>query len=304
MRIKQMLYADSSLGKVQAVFSPKVKHRARVQLTIGQRTRVFPGVAREPVADHWLSRGTRARGAKPFFSAASALADLKSQACPEHFHGVEIKLGIKRALDVGGLAEAMLLTREQKIADWCPAVAQRLDHCLSLVRRHYRILVALEEDDGARKALGMKKRRAFAIECLVLRVRADQPIKVVRLELMGIARKRGDIAHAVITGAAREHIVEHERSERCVAASAAAADHHAISIHAGALSQKLCAVNTVINVDDALVEVKSVSVGPVKTTAASVIHVEHRNASARPVLDAEVKCRGGGRGRTTVALDK
>ena len=84
MRIKQMLYADSSLGKVQAVFSPKVKHRARVQLTIGQRTRVFPGVAREPVADHWLSRGTRARGAKPFFSAASA----KSQACPKHFHGV------------------------------------------------------------------------------------------------------------------------------------------------------------------------------------------------------------------------
>jgi hypothetical protein len=45
MRIKQMLYADSSLGKVQAVFSAKVKHRARVQLTIGQRTRVFPGVA-------------------------------------------------------------------------------------------------------------------------------------------------------------------------------------------------------------------------------------------------------------------
>jgi hypothetical protein len=121
MRIKQMLYADSSLGKVQAVFSAKVKHRARVQLTIGQRTRVFPGVAREPVADHWLSRGTRARGAKPFFSAASA----KSQACPKHFHGVEIKLGVERALDVGGLAEAMLLTREQEIAHWCPAVSGR-----------------------------------------------------------------------------------------------------------------------------------------------------------------------------------
>jgi hypothetical protein len=84
------------------------------------------------------------------------LADLKSQACPEHFHGVEIKLGVERALDVGGLAEAMLLTREQEIADWCPAVAQRLDHCLSLVRRHYRILVALEEDHRARKAVGVK----------------------------------------------------------------------------------------------------------------------------------------------------
>jgi hypothetical protein len=40
------------------------------------------------------------------------LADLESQACPEHFHGIEIKLGVERALDVGGLAEAMLLPRE------------------------------------------------------------------------------------------------------------------------------------------------------------------------------------------------
>jgi hypothetical protein len=86
------------------------------------------------------------------------------------------------------------------------------------VRRHYRIFVALEEDHGTRKALGVKKRRTFTIEYLVLGVRADQPIEVVRLEPMGIARKRGDIAHAVITGAASEHLVEHERSERCVAA--------------------------------------------------------------------------------------
>ena len=40
------------------------------------------------------------------------LANLKPQACPEYFHGVEIKLGVERALDVGGLAEAVLLTRE------------------------------------------------------------------------------------------------------------------------------------------------------------------------------------------------
>ena len=112
MRIKQMLYADSSLGKVQAVFSPKVKHRARVQLTIGQRTRVFPGGRANPwAADHWLSRGTRARGAKPFFSARVP----KCQACPKHFHGVEIKLGVERALDVAALRKPWL-TREQEIA--------------------------------------------------------------------------------------------------------------------------------------------------------------------------------------------
>ena len=41
----------TAVGKVQAIFSAKVKHRSRIQLTIGQRTRVLPGVAREPVAD-------------------------------------------------------------------------------------------------------------------------------------------------------------------------------------------------------------------------------------------------------------
>jgi len=49
--------------------------------------------------------------------------DLKPQAYLEHFCGVEIKLGIERALDVGGLAETMLLTREQEIADGYPAAA-------------------------------------------------------------------------------------------------------------------------------------------------------------------------------------
>ena len=96
-----------------------------------------------------------------------------------------------------------------EIADWRPTVAQRFNHRLSLVWRHYRILVALEEDHGARKALGVKKRRTFTIECILLGVRADQPIEVMWFELMGIARKRSDIAHAVITGAATEHIVEH-----------------------------------------------------------------------------------------------
>jgi len=90
---------------------------------------------------------------------------------------------------------------------------------MRLRRRRASIFVALEEDHWARKALGVKQRRTFTIECLVLRVRANQPIKVVRLELMGITRERGDIAHAIITAAAREHIVENECCEHSVAAA-------------------------------------------------------------------------------------
>jgi hypothetical protein len=41
MRMEQMLYAHNSLGKVQAIFSAKAKHRSRIQLTIEQRMRVL-----------------------------------------------------------------------------------------------------------------------------------------------------------------------------------------------------------------------------------------------------------------------
>jgi hypothetical protein len=76
-------------------------------------------------------------------------------------------------------------------------------------------------------------------------------------------------------------MVEYERNEGCVAASAAAADHHAIGIDAPAPSQKLRAIDTVVDVDDAPFQVKSVPVDAAKTAAASAIHVEHGNASAR-----------------------
>ena len=69
-------------------------------------------------------------------------------------------------------------------------------------------------------------------------------------------------------------------------------DHHTIGIDAPALSQKFCTINTVVDVDDAPVELKSIPVGAAKTAATSVIHVKHRNAAARPALDAEVECRG------------
>ena len=64
------------------------------------------------------------------------------------------------------------------------------------------------------------------------------------------------------------------------------------------------AVDAVVDVDDAPVAVESLAVGAAKAGAAAVIHVEHRDAAARPVLDAEVERRGGGRGRATMALDE
>src|SRR6266446_8381185 len=69
---------------------------------------------------------------------------------PEHFHGIEGKFRIKAALDVVGLTEAMLLAREQEVADRISIAPQRLDHDLGLVRRHHGVLGALEKDHRLR----------------------------------------------------------------------------------------------------------------------------------------------------------
>jgi hypothetical protein len=38
------------------------------------------------------------------------------------------------------------------------------------------------------------ERQAFEVECLLLRVRPDQPLEIARLESVGIARQRGCVA--------------------------------------------------------------------------------------------------------------
>jgi hypothetical protein len=40
-KVDRMLYAGSNLGKAREVFQAAIKHRPRIRLTIGQRTRVL-----------------------------------------------------------------------------------------------------------------------------------------------------------------------------------------------------------------------------------------------------------------------
>src|SRR6266508_1241096 len=59
---------------------------------------------------------------------------------PKQIFCIEVELGIQRALDVLGLAKAMLLAFERKIGHrqaFCP---QRIDHQLGLTRRHDLVL--------------------------------------------------------------------------------------------------------------------------------------------------------------------
>src|ERR1019366_6041401 len=54
-----------------------------------------------------------------------------------------------------------------------------------------------------------------------------QRVQIAALELVRVARERGDIGYAVIVGAGAEHIARTQRREHCIPPSAAAADRGA-----------------------------------------------------------------------------
>src|SRR5262245_7114020 len=83
---------------------------------------------------------------------------LECQAGSKHLDRVEIKFGVERASDVGGLAKPVLFAGEQEVADRLAALPQRRDHGFGLARGHDLVLVTLEEDDRPGQAIGMKQR--------------------------------------------------------------------------------------------------------------------------------------------------
>jgi hypothetical protein len=52
------------------------------------------------------------------------------------------------------------------------------------------------------------ERRALAIARLLLRIGSDQPVEIARLELVGVACERGDVAHVVIASPALKEVAE------------------------------------------------------------------------------------------------
>ena len=99
----------------------------------------------------------------------------------ENFDRIKGEFRIEAALNVAGLPEAMLLAREQEIADRIALAPQRLNHAFCLVRRHDGVLLPLEEDHRLREPIRVIERRALAIARFLLRIWSDQPVEVARL---------------------------------------------------------------------------------------------------------------------------
>src|SRR5262249_43246134 len=99
---------------------------------------------------------------------------------PEDFDRIKGEFRIEAKLNVAGLAEAMLLAREQEIADRIALAAQCLNHAFCLVRRHDGAPPPLKEDHRLREPIHMIERRALAVARFLLRIGSDQPVEIAR----------------------------------------------------------------------------------------------------------------------------
>jgi hypothetical protein len=86
---------------------------------------------------------------------------LKGQIDAEDIDSIEVELGVETALNVASLPEAMLLAREEEIANRIAFAPQRLNHSFCLIRWHDGVLVTLEEDHRLSRA-DARDRRASA----------------------------------------------------------------------------------------------------------------------------------------------
>ena len=121
---------------------------------------------------------------------------------------------------------------------------------------------------------------------------------------MRIQFQRFEIAHAVVTRARFEVIAKRERAQGSVTARAAAIDHQTIAVYFAASRQKLRAIHAIIDVDYAPGGIQPLAIIAAIARAATIIHIEHGDATARPILNAELKRSNCRRSRSTVTLDQ
>ena len=197
----------------------------------------------------------------------------------------------------------MLFARKQHIGDRQPFRPEGRHHQRGLIRRDDLVFRALEDDQRTRELLGKMNRRARDIDVPSFRVGSDQIVRVARLELMGVARQRFEVADPVMTRPGPKRIAKGQCAQGRVSSGAAAGNSQPLGIDLAAGDQIVRPVDAVVHIDNPPVAVQALPIGPPITGAAPIVHVQNGKAAARPVLNAKIKRRLRGRGRSAVAFD-
>mmetsp|Transcript_16155 Transcript_16155/g.27575 ORF Transcript_16155/g.27575 Transcript_16155/m.27575 type:complete len:269 (-) Transcript_16155:220-1026(-) len=137
---------------------------------------------------------------------------------------VKVELRVEGVLDVLRLAEAVLLSRVHLERAGQPLGKQLLVHQLRLIGRHNLVLVALQQQHGARQLVCGVDGRPLVVERLLLRIPAHEPVQVPRLELVCVGGERAKVSDTVEGAACREDVAPHQRAEGRETASRATVD--------------------------------------------------------------------------------
>ena len=181
-----------------------------------------------------------------------------------------------------------------------PRCLERVENQLRLIGRHDLVFQALQQDHRAVEVFEVEDRRALAIAGFFLRIRADEPVEVPRLEFVRVVDHEGEVADAVRAGAAAEDVAERQAGERRVAAGAAAADHEFVAIGLALVGKIPGGVGGVGHVDDAPGIAEAIAVLAAVAGAAAVVHVAHGEAARGPELRRQPELGSRGRGGAAV----
>ena len=132
---------------------------------------------------------------------------------------IEVILPLQRLLNILRLAEAVLLAGEFEEGDGQAFALERVGHAAGLVGRDDAVFKPLEEDDRAGETVKVVDRRALPVQVGALRVGADEPIHVMRLEFVRVLRERFAVADAVVARAGGEEVAEGQAAQDGVSAA-------------------------------------------------------------------------------------
>src|SRR5262245_1464338 len=217
---------------------------------------------------------------------------------------VERELRLERAHDVLRLAEPVPFALVQQVRVWHAALAQRAHDQLRLARRHDAVVRPLEHEHRRRDPVGEVDRAALLVEGGLLRIRADERVLVLELELVRLAAAELlEVGDAEVRRAGGEGVGERERADRRVPTRAPSRDEEAARVGPPLVDEVAGGVDTVLQVDDAPQPVQPLPIRAPVARRSAVVDVDHREPTARPVLDADVACRVRAVRRAAVAHD-
>src|SRR5581483_8965793 len=121
---------------------------------------------------------------------------------------------------------------------------------------------------------------------------------------MCIRCQRFGIADAQMAGPRLKRIAERQRAQRRIPTRAASVNRQSILIRQSLLDQVLCAVHTIIHVNDPPLPLEPFPIRTPITRTAAIIDIEHREAPTRPELRPQVEHTICGAGWSAVTLYK